>query len=177
MPIRPIIPYPDARLRLPAEPVGIFDSGLAALAADLLDTMRAAPGIGITGPHIGVMKAITVIEIDEKSGPQTFINPEILGASADTTRHMEGSVSMPGFTDEIERPSIVTVRYQMLDGLWREEEAQGLLSICLQHEIDQINGIFWLQRLSRLKRERLLKRYEKSLKVGDRGSGGRLDRG
>lgn len=166
MPIRPIIAYPDARLRSPAEPVGTFDSDLAALANDLRHTMRAAPGIGITGPHIGIMKAITVIETDEKTGPRTFINPQIVNASTEMMRHMEGSVSMPGFTDEIERPSMVTVRYQMVDGLWREEEAQGLLSVCLQHEIDQINGIFWLQRLSRLKRERLLKRYEKSLKVG-----------
>ncbi|TCP91095.1 peptide deformylase [Rhizobium sp. PP-CC-2G-626] len=166
MTIRPIIPYPDTRLKTPAEPVTAFDSDLAALATDLLDTMRAAPGIGITGPHIGILQSITVIETDEKTGPRIFINPEIASASTETTRHMEGSVSMPGFTDEVERPATVTVRYQMLDGIWREEEAQGLLSVCLQHEIDQINGIFWLQRLSRLKRERLVKRYEKALKTG-----------
>ncbi|KQS63312.1 peptide deformylase [Rhizobium sp. Leaf371] len=163
MPIRSIIPFPDARLRTPAEPVTTFDGDLADLATDLLDTLRAAPGIGITGPHIGILRAITVIEIDAKAGPRIFINPEILSASRETTRHMEGSVSMPGFTDEVERPATVTVRYQTLEGLWQDEEADGLLAICLQHEIDQINGIFWLQRLSRLKRERIVKKYEKSL--------------
>ncbi|MCD7110301.1 peptide deformylase [Rhizobium sp. DKSPLA3] len=165
MTIRPIIRYPDIRLKTPAAPVTTFDRDLAALAGDLLDTMRAAPGIGITGPHIGILKAITVIETDATTGPRIFVNPQILSAGTDMIRHMEGSVSMPGFTDAVERPATVTVRYQTLDGDWREENADGLLSICLQHEIDQINGLFWLQRLSRLKRERLVKRYEKAVKM------------
>jgi peptide deformylase len=159
--IRPIVPYPDIRLRTPAEPVSAFDADLAALAGDLLDTMRAAPGIGITGPHIGILKAITVIETDPASGVRIFVNPVITSASQEHARHMEGSVSMPGFTDEVDRPRSITLRYQTLDGRPAEETADGLLAVCLQHEIDQLNGLFWLQRLSRLKRERLVKRYEK----------------
>ncbi|KQS74509.1 peptide deformylase [Rhizobium sp. Leaf384] len=166
MTIRPILRFPDVRLRTPADPVTAFDGALASLAADLVDTMRAAPGVGITGPHIGVLQAITVIEIAPSAGPRIFVNPVVVSASRETIRQREGSVSMPGFTDEVERPARVDVRYQTLDGLWQNLEADGWMSACLQHEIDQINGIFWLYRLSRLKRERLVKTYEKGLKLG-----------
>lgn len=161
MAVRPILRFPHPLLRTAAEPVTTFDAGLAALAADLADTMRAAPGIGITGPHIGVMKRITVIELDPAEGSHCYVNPEIIAGTGGLQRHTEGSVSMPGVTDEIERPASVTVRYQDLDGTSHDIEASGLLSVCLQHEIDQLNGIFWIDRLSRLKRERIVKKFQK----------------
>lgn len=165
MPIRPILRFPDPRLAMPAAAVEHFDADLAALATDLLDTMRAAPGIGITAPHIGVLQRLTVIELDPASGPKTYVNPEVVWSSVDTTAHAEGSVSMPGITDDVARPRLIRVRYQTLLGDVRQEEADGLLSICLQHEIDQLAGIFWLQRLSRLKRERAVKRFAKQEKT------------
>jgi peptide deformylase len=160
MTVRPIMTFPDARLRLPAEPVTSFDAGLHALAADLLDTMRAAPGIGITAPHIGVSQRLVVLELPG-NGVRHYANPVIVWASAERIRHPEGSVSMPGVTEEVERHARVRLRYQDLHGAEQTEEAEGLSAICHQHEIDQLDGIFWLQRLSRLKRERLVKRYEK----------------
>jgi peptide deformylase len=131
------------------------------LADDLLETMRAAPGIGITAPHIGVLKRIVVLELDRGQPARFYVNPEIEWFSADTVRQEEGSVSMPGVSDEIERAVNIRVRYQDLSGASQSEEATDLLSICLQHEIDQLDGIFWIYRLSKLKRDRLIKRYEK----------------
>lgn len=166
MPIRPILRFPDPRLQTPAKPVERFDGDLAAFAADLLDTMRAAPGIGITAPHIGSLQRLTVIELDAISGVRTYVNPQIVWSSTEVVEHVEGSVSMPGITEDVIRPAAVRVRYQTLGGDFTEEEADGLLAICLQHEIDQLDGIFWLQRLSRLKRERAVKRFAKQQKNG-----------
>lgn len=149
-----------------AAPVERFDADLAALANDLLETMRAAPGIGITAPHIGILQRLTVIELDPASGPKIYVNPEIIWSSDDTVSHAEGSVSMPGITDDVVRPRLINVRYQTLSGDVVETEADGFLSVCLQHEIDQLDGIFWLQRLSRLKRERATKRFAKLARNG-----------
>lgn len=162
MAIRPIIQFPDPRLNMATETVTRFDQDLHGLAEDLLDTMRAAPGIGITATHIGILLRVTVIELDRTIGPRTFINPQIIWHSSETARHSEGSVSMPGISEEVERPTRVRMRYQTLSGEAREEEASGLMAVCLQHEIDQLDGIFWIRRLSRLKRERAVKRFEKS---------------
>ncbi|WP_438748902.1 peptide deformylase [Pararhizobium sp. O133] len=166
MPIRTILRFPDARLQKPAAPVERFDADLAALATDLLDTMRAAPGIGITAPHIGVLQRLTVIELDAASGVRTYVNPRIIRSSTETISHVEGSVSMPGITEDVVRPRAIRVRYQTLSGDTLEEDADGLLCICLQHEIDQLDGTFWLQRLSRLKRDRAIKRFARQEKAG-----------
>ncbi|MBB5538035.1 peptide deformylase [Rhizobium giardinii] len=166
MPIRLILRFPDARLSMPAVPVERFDKDLAALADDLLETMRAAPGVGITAPHIGVLQRITVIELDSASGPKIYVNPEIVWSSSDTVSHTEGSVSMPGITEDVVRPRLIRLRYQTIAGDVVETEVDGFLSICLQHEIDQLDGIFWLQRLSRLKRERATKRFAKLGRIG-----------
>ena len=160
MTVRPIVNYPDKRLYAVAERVTLFDSALQELANDLLDTMRAAPGIGITAPHIGIAKRLVVLELPE-SGPKFYVNPEIISVSEDKIRHQEGSVSMPGVVDEVERHARIKIRYQDLDGSEQTEDSEGLLAVCHQHEIDQLDGIFWIQRLSRLRRERLIKRYEK----------------
>ena len=161
MTIRPIVRYPDRRLTVPARPVTAFDDGLRELAADLLETMRAAPGIGITAPHIGVPLRVVVLELDAKAGPQTYVNPEIAWASPEMIMHREGSVSMPGVNDEVQRHARVRISYWDLDGNMQTEESEALRAVCHQHEIDQLDGVFWIQRLSRLKRERLVKKFEK----------------
>jgi peptide deformylase len=161
MTIRPLVRYPDPRLSLPAQPVTSFDAALRELAGDLLETMHAAPGIGITAPHIGVALRVVVLDLDPVIGARTYINPEIVWASPETIMHQEGSVSMPGVNDDIERHARIRLDYQDLDGVRQTEESTGLRAVCHQHEVDQLNGTFWLQRLSRLKRDRLIKRFAK----------------
>jgi peptide deformylase len=136
------------------------------LAENLLQQMRAAPGIGITAPHIGVLIRLVVIELPGEDLVRYYVNPRVVWASGERTRHEEGSVSMPRVSEEIERPARVRVEFQDLDGVARVEDAAGLLAVCLQHEIDQLDGVFWIQRLSRLRRERVVKRYEKSTRRG-----------
>jgi peptide deformylase len=162
MTVRPIVSYPDKRLRAVAEPITRFDSALQELGTDLLDTMHAAPGIGITAPHIGILKRLVVLELPTEPSPKFYVNPEIVWASDEKNRHQEGSVSMPGVVDDVERHARIKIRYQDLSGTEQTEESEGLLAVCHQHEIDQLDGIFWIQRLSRLRRDRLIKRFEKS---------------
>ncbi|WP_269933040.1 peptide deformylase [Aminobacter sp. HY435] len=164
MSVRPIVRFPDPRLKLVASPVSDFGAALRTLADDLLDTMRAAPGVGITAPHIGIPQRLVVLELSPQQGARVYVNPHIVSASEEKLRHTEGSVSMPGVTDEIERHASVEVAYQDLDGTAHLEKAEGFLAVCHQHEIDQLDGVFWIQRLSKLKRDRLIKRYEKLLR-------------
>ncbi|UPK39649.1 peptide deformylase [Bradyrhizobium sp. 186] len=161
MTIRPIVRYPDRRLAMPARPVAKFDDTLRGLATDLLETMRAAPGIGITAPHIGVPLRVVVLELDARDGARTYVNPQIEWASPEMIMHREGSVSMPGVNDEVQRHARVRISYQDIDGNMQTEESDGLRAVCHQHEIDQLDGMFWINRLSRLKRERLVKKFEK----------------
>lgn len=161
MAVREIVKWPDPRLMRPAAAVEVFDEALRALAQDLLDTMRAAPGVGITAPHVGVGLRLVVLELSAADGVRIYVDPEIREASTETVRHAEGSVSMPGVVEEVERPARVRVAYRDLDGVAREEEAEGFLAVCLQHEIDQLDGRFWISRLGRVRRERAVKRWEK----------------
>ena len=165
MTIRPIVRYPDRRLAIPARPVTEFDDTLRELAKDLLETMHAAPGIGITAPHIGIPLRVVVLELDAKDGARTYVNPEIEWASGEMILHREGSVSMPGVNDEVQRHARVRISYQDVDGNRQTEESEGLRAVCHQHEIDQLNGMFWINRLSRLKRERQIKRFEKMARI------------
>jgi peptide deformylase len=167
MTIRPIVRYPDPRLALAAQPVTLFDGALRELARDLLETMHAAPGIGITAPHIGISLRVVVLELDPVDGARTYVNPQATWASPEMILHREGSVSMPGVNDDIKRHARIRISYRDIDGNTQTEESEGLRAVCHQHEIDQLNGLFWIQRLSRLKRERLIKRYERvSQRVG-----------
>ena len=161
MPVRPILSYPDPRLRQPAAPVTAFDETLQTLADDLLDTLRHAQALGITAPHIGVPLQLVVIRLENEAGARVYVNPSIMDVSAETARHQEGSVSMPGMLETLERPARVRIAYQDLQGASHTEDADGLVAVCHQHEIDQLAGIFWIDRLSRLKRERLLKRWSR----------------
>ena len=166
MAVRSIVTFPDPRLRAVAAPVTAFDDALRALADDLVETMRAAGGIGITAPHIGIATRLVVLELTREEGPTIYVNPTVVWASDELIRHPEGSVSMPGVTAEIERPRRVRIRYQDLTGAEQSEEGDGLRAVCHQHEIDQLDGIFWTQRLSPLKRDQLMRRYQKRRRLG-----------
>jgi peptide deformylase len=168
--VQTILRFPDHRLCATAQRLVVFDEDLCSLATDLLDTLRAASAIGITATHIGVLKRLAVIELAAADGVRTYVNPEIVWASADMIRHEEGSVSMPGVTEEIERHARVRVSYQDLSGVEKIKEADGLLSVCLQHEVDQLDGIFWIYRLSRLKRDRVVKRFDKTQRTHASGN-------
>lgn len=157
-----LLRYPDPRLKMRCLPITDFDQDLRHFADDLLRAMRAAPGVGITAAHVGILKRLVVIELGAGEGVHVYANPEITWASPDLGRHQEGSVCMPGATEEVERPARIRFRHQDLQGVSHEEEAAGFLAVCIQHEIDQLDGIFWLQRLSRLKRDRVVKKWEKN---------------
>jgi peptide deformylase len=153
--------FPDPRLRTAAAPVSLFDEALRLLADDLVAAMRTAPAIGIAAPHFGVMLRIVVIALPDAAAAAVYVNPRVVWSSPGRARHEEGSISMPGVVETIERPARVRVSYQDVGGAPQMEEADGLLAVCLQHEIDQLDGIFWIQRLSKLKRDRLVRRFEK----------------
>jgi peptide deformylase len=159
MPARSLVLFPDPRLSLPAAPVDAFGPSLNMLAEDVRDTLLAADAIGLTAPHIGVPARVVVTRLPQEDGLRVYVNPVILWASSDTATHDEGSVSMPGVRERITRPAGVRFGYRDLDGLAHEEEAEGFSAAVIQHEIDQLDGVFWIARLSRLKRERLLKRF------------------
>ncbi|MEH3144939.1 MAG: peptide deformylase [Methylobacterium frigidaeris] len=162
MAVLPVILYPDPRLRERIAPAEVFGPDLRAVAGDVRDTLDHLGAIGLAGPHLGRAVRLTVIRLPEPGAPAgIYVNPEIVWASPETARHREGSVSLPGLDEEVERPARIRVRYRNLDGTAQEAEASGFLAACLQHEIDQLDGVFWLDRLSRLRRERLLKRRER----------------
>lgn len=163
MPALTVVAHPDPRLRRKAAPVEAFDAALEADVAALLQGLREIPARGLAGPHLGIMRRIVAIDLREggRSAPQVFVNPVVLSASSETAVHEEGSVSLPGVHEKIERPARVTVGWQTPQGDVREAAFEGFMAACLQHEIDQCDGIFWLDRLSRLRRERLLARFDK----------------
>lgn len=156
-----LLKYPDPGLRAVAEPVIVFGSELSVLAADLVAAVVAAPAIGLAAPHIGVLQRIIAVRPSEAEAVRVYVNPMIEWASTETMMNEEGSVSMPGVSAEIERPRAVRVVYSNLDGAHCTEEAEGFHAAVLQHEIDQLDGVFWIERLSRLKKERVIKRYQK----------------
>ncbi len=156
-----ILRHPDPGLKIQAKPVTLFDERLSRFADDLLETMRAAPGVGITACHVGVFERIVIIEL-KPGEPRLYINPVIEAFSDERMTATEGSVSMPGVTEEIERPRGIRLNWQDLEGKKHEGVMTGFEAVCMQHEIDQLDGIFWLQRLSRLKRERAIKRFQKA---------------
>lgn len=162
MAVRPLIYWPDPRLAEQCLPVAAFDASLRALADDLLETMRAAPGVGATAAHMGVTTRLFVIELPGDQGPQFHVNAQIVDAAPETQTHEEGSISMPGAHAEVTRSGRVRMRWQDLSGAAHEAEFEGFRAACLQHEIDQTDGVFWLQRLSKLKRDRVITRWRKS---------------
>ena len=165
MTIRPILVIPDQRLRAVADPVDAVDEEVRELANDMLETMYDAPGVGLAAPQIGVLRRVVVMDLakeDEKPAPVVMINPEILKVSDETAVSEEGCLSIPELYYEVERPAEVTVRYTDLDGKTVEMEASERLAVCVQHEIDHLDGVLYIDYLSRLKRDRIVKKFDKA---------------
>ena len=170
MSILPIIETPDPRLRTISTPVEAIDAELQTLIDDMFETMYAAPGIGLAAIQVGVPKRLLVIDLQEEEGedgkpirdPRVFINPEILEESDDVHLYNEGCLSVPDQYAEVERPAVIRARWQDREGKTHEEQLDGLLGICLQHEMDHLEGILFIDHLSRLKREMVLKKLLKA---------------
>ena len=156
-----ILEYPDPRLRTRAEPVETVDASIKQLVADLFETMYAAPGIGLAATQVNVHKRVLVADVsDDHSQPVALINPEIIEADGSEITE-EGCLSVPGYFDRVERPGHIRVRALNVDGQPFEMEADGLLAVCIQHEMDHLQGKLFVDYLSELKRNRLRKRAEK----------------
>lgn len=167
----PILFVPDPRLRAKAKPVGPADADrVRDLAPRMLAAMYAAPGIGLAAPQVGELLRLVVIDLqkDENRAPLVLVNPEIVAESAETATREEGCLSLPGQYADVTRPSRVKVRYQDLGGARREIEGDGLLSACLQHELDHLDGVLFVDYLSALKRNMLLRKLAKELKTKQR---------
>ena len=167
MAIRPILIIPDARLRAVADPIIEVDDEIKSLAKDMLDTMYDAPGIGLAAPQIGVMKRIVVMDLageGEPPAPLVMINPEITHFGDQMQVTEEGCLSIPELYYEVERPNDVTVKYTDLDGKEVVKDASGKLAVCIQHELDHLDGVLYIDYLSRLKRDRVIKKFDKQAK-------------
>jgi peptide deformylase len=167
MAVREIIKLPDKRLRLKSEPVKRIDAGIRKLVDDLFETMYDAPGIGLAAIQIGIPKRVVTMDLSKKEEDherQVFINPEVIWKSDETSKYEEGCLSIPEYYEEVERAAKVKVKYLDLDGKAREIEASGLLATCLQHEIDHTDGILFIDHISKLKRDRVIKRFSKAAK-------------
>jgi peptide deformylase len=183
MAIREILEVPDPRLKTVSEPVTEFGDELNELVSDMFETMYAAPGIGLAAIQVGVPKRVLVIDLqpeDEdaepepcnhdghehvhyptKKEPRVFINPEILDPAEDLASYQEGCLSVPDIFADVDRPATCRVRYQDLEGETHEEDMEGLMATCIQHEMDHLEGILFIDHLSRLKRNMALKKLKK----------------
>ena len=167
MAVREILILPDKRLRKVSEPVKKIDAAIRKLVDDMFETMYDAPGIGLAAIQIGTSKRVVTMDLakkEEPKNPQVFINPEIVWSSDEKAVYEEGCLSIPEIYSDVERPAQVKVKYLDLEGELHEIEANGLLSTCLQHEVDHLNGILFIDHLSRLKRERIIKKFTKVAK-------------
>jgi peptide deformylase len=170
MALREILILPDKRLRLVSEPVKAVDAELRALVDDMFETMYKAPGVGLAAIQVGVPKRIVTADTskkEEEKQPQVFINPEIVWSSEDKSTYEEGCLSIPEYYEEVERPTQVKVKFTGLDGKAHEIEADGLLATVLQHEIDHLNGVLFIDHISKLKRDRVIKKFIKAAKRAD----------
>ena len=169
MALREIITVPDPRLKLVSQPVEKVDDELRALMDDMLETMYAAPGIGLAAIQVGVPKRVIVMDLksgeEDASDVRHLVNPEITWRSEETVVCEEGCLSVPGVYDEVERPARVRVKYLDYQGSPREEEAEGLFAVCVQHEMEHLEGILFIDHLSRLKRERAVKRVARDMRA------------
>jgi len=164
MAIRDILVIPDKQLRLVSRKVERVDDGIRQLVADMFETMYDAPGIGLAAIQIGEPVRVVTMDLakkDEEKDPRVFINPEIVWSSEEKSVHEEGCLSIPEYYEEVERPAQVKVRYLDLEGKEHEEEADGLFATCIQHEIDHLNGVLFIDHLSKLKRDRVVKKFTK----------------
>jgi len=166
MAIREILTVPHPVLKQVSTPVAAVDDELRALMDDMLETMYDAPGIGLAAVQIGVPKRIIVMDLarsdEEPPAPRYFVNPEITWASEETLPYEEGCLSVPEIYDEVERPARVKLRYLDYHGNQVEEDAEGLFAVCIQHEMDHLEGVLFIDHLSRLKRERAVAKVKKA---------------
>lgn len=186
MSIRPLVIIPDSRLRLISDPIVRVDSRVRAIVEDMFETMYDAPGIGLAAVQVGIPERIVTVDLgpreaEEQDGgeekgngkagekrPLTLLNPEIIAASDDMSVYSEGCLSIPEYYADVERPASVRVRYMDLDGEIREIDADGLLATCVQHEIDHLNGVLFIDHISKLKRDRVVKKFTKLAKDRER---------
>ena len=169
MAVREIIKLPDKRLRLVSEPVKQIDAAIRKLVDDMFETMYKAPGIGLAAIQVGIAKRVITLDLSKKEDdhePQVFINPEITWWSEERAKFEEGCLSIPDYYEEVQRPAEVKVRYLDVSGKKHEIDAKGLLATCLQHEIDHTNGVLFIDHLSKLKRDRVIKKFAKAAKSG-----------
>jgi peptide deformylase len=165
MTIKPLIILPDPLLRQVSAPIERVDAELLTLVDDMLETMYDAPGIGLAAIQIGTPRRLLVVDVareGEERNPQVFINPQILTSSEERSVYEEGCLSIPEYYAEVERPAAVTVKHIGRDGKEHVVEADGLLATCLQHEIDHLNGVLFIDHISRLKREMVIKKFTKA---------------
>jgi peptide deformylase len=168
MALREILILPDKRLRQVSEPVKKIDAGIRKLVEDMFESMYDAPGIGLAAIQVGTPKRVVTMDLSKKEeaekNPQVFINPEIVWSSDEQATYEEGCLSIPEFYEEVERSAQVKVKYLDLEGKAHEVEANGLLATCLQHEIDHLNGVLFIDHISKLKRDRVIKKFAKAAK-------------
>lgn len=168
MAIREIITAPDPRLKQVSKPVERVDDDLRALMDDMLETMYAAPGIGLAAIQIGVPKQVIVMDLareGEPPAPRYFVNPEIIATSDDVAVYEEGCLSVPEMYEDVERPASCRVRFLDYQGEIRELDCEGLLATCIQHEMDHLKGVLFIDHLSRVKRAMMLKKLTKAKKL------------
>ncbi len=167
MALRDILILPDKQLRLVSKPVDSVNASIRALAEDMLETMYDAPGIGLAAIQIGEPLRLVTVDLskkDDEKDPRVFINPEITWSSDEMRLHEEGCLSIPEYYEEVERPAAVRLKYLDLDGKAHEVEADGIFATCIQHEIDHLNGVLFIDHISKLKRDRVIKKYTKMAK-------------
>jgi peptide deformylase len=172
MAIRPILTAPDPRLKAVSEPVAKVDDEIRRLIDDLIESMYAADGIGLAAIQVGVPKRVLVMDLDQRDGgknPLAFVNPTILWASGEMATFQEGCLSVPEIWEDVERPAKIRASYLDRDGAAQELEADGLLATCLQHEMDHLNGVLFLDHLSKLKRSIALRKLAKAKRLKETG--------
>jgi peptide deformylase len=173
MAILPILEVPDPRLKTVSTPVDTVDDELRTLIADMFETMYAAPGIGLAAIQVGVAKRVLVMDLQEEEDedgkpikkPLVFINPEILDPSAEMNTYTEGCLSVPEQFADVDRPATCRVKWLDADGTAHDEQFTGLLATCIQHEMDHLEGIVFLDHLSRLKRQMIMKKLDKARRL------------
>ena len=172
MAIRPILTAPDPRLKAVSEPVARVDEETRRLIDDLIESMYAADGIGLAAIQVGVPKRVLVMDIEQRDGkknPRAFVNPEIVWASEEMATFQEGCLSVPDIWEDVERPAKIRAAYLDRDGIAQELEADGLLATCLQHEMDHLDGVLFLDHLSKLKKSIALRKLAKAKRLKDAG--------
>jgi peptide deformylase len=171
MALRDIIILPDKRLRSVSKPVVAIGDEIRTLVADMFETMYEAPGIGLAAIQVGMPSRVIVMDLSKREAeaePRVFINPEITWSSEEQSLYEEGCLSIPDVHEDVERPARVKIRYLDLEGKPHEEDAEGLFATCIQHEVDHLNGVLFIDHISKLKRERITKKFAKAAKRAEK---------